>query len=108
MTFGGPQKFTKNHCQVKKKLQIIDRERKERGNMKKKELQVCEGGGGGRYNIRKIEVTNNVKKRKCERYKIGLPEEQPGGDKGLISGAGRLVHDVEVRGVEGQGGGGQT
>jgi hypothetical protein len=37
-----------------------------------------------------------------------VPEEEPGGDEGLGGGAGRLLHDVQVRGVEGQGGGGQA
>merc|ERR1719190_163150 len=37
-----------------------------------------------------------------------VSKEQPGGDKGLVSASGHLVHDVQVRGVEGEGGGGQT
>merc|ERR1712066_1058108 len=37
-----------------------------------------------------------------------VPEEQPGGDQGLVGATGRLVHDVEIRRVEGEGGGGQT
>lgn len=37
-----------------------------------------------------------------------LPEEQPSRDETLISLAGGLVHDVEVRGVEAKGSGGQT
>ena len=32
--------------------------------------------------------------------------EQPGGDEGLVRGSGRLIHDVQVRRVEGEGGGG--
>ncbi len=39
---------------------------------------------------------------------FNLPEEQPGGDEGLIGASGLLVHDVKVRGVEGEGSGGQT
>merc|ERR1711887_229415 len=37
-----------------------------------------------------------------------VPEEQPGGDEGLVAATGGLVHDVQVRGVEGEGGGGQA
>merc|ERR1719334_1661412 len=37
-----------------------------------------------------------------------VPEEQPGGDQSLVGATGRLVHDVEIRGVEGEGSGGQT
>merc|ERR1719331_1284967 len=37
-----------------------------------------------------------------------VPEEQPGGDQGLVAATGGLVHDVQVRGVEGEGSGGQA
>merc|ERR1711936_634815 len=37
-----------------------------------------------------------------------IPEEQPGGDQGLVAATGGLVHDVQVRGVEGEGSGGQA
>lgn len=37
-----------------------------------------------------------------------VSEEQPAGDQGLLGRAGRLAHDVKIRGVEAQGSGGQT
>jgi len=37
-----------------------------------------------------------------------VPEEQPSGDEGFVSSAGRLLHDVQVGGVETEGSGGQT
>ena len=37
-----------------------------------------------------------------------VTEEQPSGDETLGGATGRLVHDVQIGGVEAQGGGGQT
>lgn len=37
-----------------------------------------------------------------------VPEEEPARDKTFISLAGRFVHDVQVGGIEAEGGGGQT
>ena len=37
-----------------------------------------------------------------------VAEEEPGGDKSLLGGAGHLLHDVQVRRVESEGSGGQT
>jgi len=37
-----------------------------------------------------------------------VSEEQPSGDEGLLGGTGKPAHDVQVGGVEAQGGGGQT
>lgn len=37
-----------------------------------------------------------------------VSEEQPARDQGLLGGAWGLAHDVQIRGVEAQGGGGQT
>ncbi len=37
-----------------------------------------------------------------------ISEEEPARDEGLFGGAGGFAHDVQVRGVEAQRGGGQT
>lgn len=37
-----------------------------------------------------------------------ISEEQPSGDQGLLGGTWGPAHDVKIRGVEAQGGGGQT
>merc|ERR1712131_411355 len=37
-----------------------------------------------------------------------VSEEQPSGDEGLLGGTGFAAHDVEIGGVEAQGGGGET
>ena len=37
-----------------------------------------------------------------------LPEEQPGGDEGLVGRTGRFVHNIKIWGVEGQSSSGQT
>ena len=37
-----------------------------------------------------------------------VSEEEPAGDEGLLGGARPLAHDVQVRGVKAQGGGGQA
>ena len=37
-----------------------------------------------------------------------VSEEQPSADEGFLGAAGHLEHDVQIRGVEAEGGGGQT
>merc|ERR1719402_1786529 len=37
-----------------------------------------------------------------------VSEEQPGSDKSFVRSSGLLLHDVEIWGVEGEGGGGET